>query len=116
MKKILPVLFAILILNNASPAWANVEEYDWFDKLGRGALNIVTSPVEIARQITITSNEGSLLEGWTLGLVKGVGVGLVRMGAGFIDLLTFPFDFPEEDKGPLIDPEFVWEKPGVQYT
>ena len=83
----------------------------WNDKLKRGALNIVSSPVEIARSIQITSNEESLLKGWTVGFVKGFGDGLLRLGAGLADVLTCPFNFPDSNKGPLIQPEYVWEKP-----
>ena len=79
-------------------------------------MNIISSPVEVARQIQITSSEQSLLAGWTIGLVGGVGQGLIRFGAGVIDLLTFPFNFPDSVKGPLIQPEYVWQKPGLKYS
>lgn len=96
----------------AAPA---VKTYTWKDKIKRGGLNIVSSPVEIARQIQITSSEEDLLHGWTVGLVEGLGQGLIRLGAGVVDVLTCPFDFPEAGKVPLIDPEYVWQKPGVKY-
>ena len=92
-----------------------VKTYTWGDKLKRGAINMVTSPVEVAREIHNTTNDKNLLVGWTLGLVKGLGEGIVRLGAGAIDLFTFPFNFPEAHKAPLVDPEFVWEKPGPKY-
>ena len=91
-------------------------DYNWGDKLVRGAINIVSSPVEVARQIQITSSEQSLLAGWTIGLLSGFGQGLLRFGSGVIDLVTFPFDFPDSNKGPLIDPEYVWQKPGPKYS
>lgn len=97
-------------------AASDVRVYTWQDKLKRGAVNIITSPVEIARDIHITTEEKNLLVGWTVGLVKGLGEGLVRFGAGAIDLLTFPFNFPESHKAPLLDPEYVWEKPGPKYV
>ena len=90
--------------------------YTWNDKLKRGGMNIVSSPVEIARSIQITSNEESLLKGWTVGLVKGFGDGFLRLGAGLVDVLTCPFNFPDSNKGPLIKPEYVWEKPGPKYS
>ena len=90
--------------------------YSWSDKLKRGGTNIVSSPVEIARSIQITSNEESLLKGWTVGLVKGLGDGFLRLGAGLVDVLTCPFNFPDSNKGPLIQPEYVWEKPGSKYS
>ncbi len=93
-----------------------MQHYSWGDKLGRGVVNIVSSPVEIARQIQVTSSEQSLLAGWTIGLLGGLGQGFLRFGAGVIDLFTFPFNFPASDKGPLIHPEYVWEKPGPKYS
>ena len=90
--------------------------YTPLDKLKRGALNTVTSPVEIGRQIHLTTEENSLLAGWTVGLVKGAGYGILRFGAGLADLLTFPFNWPDSKKAPLIEPEYVWEKPGPKYT
>ncbi len=124
MKKrfyLLQFLFLFVISTNLFAATNffdqfNQPHYTWGDKLKRGALNIVTSPVEIARQISVTSKEQSLLTGWTLGLVGGLGQGILRFGAGVIDLVTFPFDFPDSKKAPLINPEYVWEKPGVKYS
>lgn len=98
------------------PSQEPQKPYEWHDKLKRGALNIITSPVEVARNIQLTSQEESLLSGWTIGLVKGTGEGVVRLGAGTIDLLTFPFNFPNAKKAPLTQPEYVWQKPGVKYV
>lgn len=111
----------LLVLTLVVPAMAAAgtepqPRYGWEDKLKRGSLNILTSPVEIARQIQLTTEEDHMLKGWTLGLVTGFGYGFMRFGAGVIDLFTFPFNFPDEDKGPLIEPEYVWEKPGVKYA
>lgn len=108
----------LIALVGSGSVWAaasEVKTYTWQDKLKRGALNIVSSPVEIARDIHVTSEEKNLLVGWTVGLVKGLGEGFVRLGAGVIDLVTFPFNFPESHKAPLLDPEYVWEKPGPKY-
>ena len=111
------VLILLILMGSSSVfAASRAPQYSWLDKLKRGALNIVSSPVEVARQIQLTSQEKSLLEGWTLGLIKGFGIGFVRLGAGVVDLVTFPFNFPDDEKAPLLDPEYVWQKPGVRYT
>ena len=122
------VVFTILVLKSPSRICAEDaltvtdmqqapgKMYSWQDKIKRGGLNIVSSPVEIARQIQITSNDQDLLHGWTIGLVKGIGQGFLRFGAGIIDVITCPFDFPKEQKAPLIEPEYVWEKTGVKYS
>lgn len=120
MKKYIVFLVAFVAAAQLlSPlAWSveSTPAYAWNDKLKRGALNIVTSPVEIARDIHLTAEEKNLLAGWTIGLVKGIGEGIIRLGAGAIDLLTFPFNFPDGKKAPLIEPEYVWQKPGPKYV
>ena len=107
----------------ASPGFAEsavnnptAKTYDWSAKLNRGVINIVSSPVEIARDIQVTSAEKNLLNGWTVGLLRGIGDGFIRLGAGVVDMLTCPFNFPDAHKGPLVQPEFVWERPGVKYS
>ncbi len=94
----------------ASPVSADLlEEYRWHDKLSRGVVNAVSSPIEIARGIDLTSRSQGVAKGWTIGLVKGfAGTGL-RLGAGVLETLTFPFNWPDEFKDPLIEPKFVWE-------
>ncbi len=82
----------------------------WYEKLNRGLLNVVTSPLEIPREIHYTSNDENLAVGWTLGLATGFAKGLVRIGAGVVDFVTCPFEFPKADKAPLLDPEFPWQE------
>ena len=118
--------FIALVFGFSTRTWAetssagtrpvSIETYSWKDKIKRGGLNIISSPVEIARQIQITSDEKNLAQGWTVGLAKGLGQGLLRLGAGIVDVLTCPFNFPNAQKAPLIEPEYVWEKPGVKYS
>src|SRR3989338_3147280 len=120
MKKLSFSLFLFLIVTPAfaqsGPLSLFEKEYSWGDKLKRGAINVITSLVEVAREIHMSSAESNLLYGWTIGLIHGVGEGLVRFGAGAIDILTCPFDFPKSHKGPLIQPEYVWQKPGPKYS
>ncbi len=121
MKNITRMLIAgfFLSLAGASPLKAEpvlkAGGYDWTDKLGRGVLNMVSSPVEVARTISIQSRVKGGGYGWTVGLVEGLGRGFVRLGAGAIDTLTFPFDFPTEDKSPLLSPTYPWQKWDVEY-
>ncbi len=102
-----------LALGFASSACAETE-YSWSDKLGRGVLNMVGSPVELARTIHIQSNVKGPAYGWTMGIVDGIGRALVRFGAGAIDTLTCPFNFPNADKAPLLMPVYPWDKWDVQ--
>ena len=80
---------------------------DPFTKLGRGVANTLTGWVELPKNIYSTSVEDNALAGITLGLAKGLGMGLVRTGAGIFEVLTFPFPLPENYK-PILEPEYVF--------
>ena len=112
MQKMINMAFWIALCSVVLPCSGFCDtpiSYEWQDKLGRGAANIFTGFFEIPREIHYTTNEKGLGAGWTVGLVRGFGISAVRMGYGFVDLFTFPFDFPEDHKAPLIDPEYAWE-------
>ncbi len=117
LRKMTLVFGFVFIFSGIPAGWTAEGEraYTWADKLKRGLINVVTSPVEVAREIYTTTEEKNLVVGWTLGIVKGMAEGFVRFSAGVVDVLTSPFNFPESRKGPLIDPEYVWEKPGPRY-
>lgn len=44
--------------------------------------------------------------GLTIGLAKGLGMSVIRTGAGIYDAVTFPFPVPQ-DYEPLLEPEYV---------
>ena len=82
------------------------------DKLVRGLANVFTGFVEIPRNIyNTTSEEQSLLTGWTVGLGKGLGYTALRMVTGGYEVITFPFQAPKGYQ-PIVEPEFVWQAPG----
>lgn len=114
-RTIVGTVFLCLVVSQVAWAAGGVGSYNWLDKLRRGAINIVTSPVEVARDIHNTTQEKNLLVGWTVGLLQGLGEGVVRFGAGVIEVLTCPFNFPDSRKAPILDPEYVWMKPGPKY-
>jgi putative exosortase-associated protein (TIGR04073 family) len=76
-------------------------------KLGRGFVNVVTGWVEIPKRIYETSQDQGAAAGWTWGLLRGLGHGIVRTAAGFYELVTFPFPAPP-DYAPVIEPEYVF--------
>ena len=82
-------------------------KYTAGEKLGRGLLNIVSFPVEFVRQFHIGASKDTSI-GRIGGLLAGFGCAFLRLGAGFVDLITFPFDFPDPNKAPLVEPEFIW--------
>lgn len=84
------------------------------DKLVRGLANVFTGFIEIPRNIFNTTQERNLLEGWTVGLAKGVGYTGLRMLSGAYETVTFPFPVPRNYE-PVIRPEYVWEASGPSY-
>lgn len=102
--RISPLVFAaVLFLGFAESAFAQ----DPFTKLGRGVANALTGWVEIPKNIYAVSHEHNPFAGITLGLAKGVGMTIVRTGAGFYEIATFPFPLPENYK-PVLEPEYVF--------
>ncbi len=94
------------------------------DKLGRGALSIVTSPIEIVKQTRWAWIQGSArtyhISAWLFyGFVKGLTMTVERAGSGIWDILSFPFPVPSHYQ-PLLKPNTVFQdwphrQPGVVY-
>ena len=80
---------------------------DPFTKLGRGVANVLTGWVEIPKNVYTTSRDENAFTGMTLGLAKGIGLTIVRTGAGLFEAATFPFPVPENFK-PILEPEYVF--------
>ena len=99
------ILVMALVLCSANVGFAQ----DPAKKLGRGLGNILTGWVELPKNIYDTSVQQNVLAGLTMGLAKGVGMTIVRTGAGAYETVTFPFPLPENYK-PLIEPEFVFQE------
>ena len=90
------------------------------DKFTRGVVNIISAPIEIAKQIdtewkaTQVENAEKPKKNKTIGvftgLFKGLAYTVARMGSGAWDVITFPFKVPE-NYDPLLKPEYVLDKP-----
>ena len=76
-------------------------------KLGRGAANMLTAPLELARKPFLVGETDGGLAAMTVGLAQGVVAAIIREGAGIIDVVTFPVPFPNHFR-PLIMPEFLY--------
>ena len=106
MKKgLMLAVVMVMVLAVASSAYAQ----DPAKKLGRGLANILTGWIELPKNIYDTSVEDNPLAGLTIGLAKGIGMTIVRTGAGIYEVVTFPFPIPE-DYGPVLEPEFVFSE------
>ena len=104
MKKgIIIAVVLITILCISSTGYAQ----DPGKKLMRGMANILTGWVELPKNIYDTSVEDNVFSGLTVGLAKGIGMTIVRTGAGIYETLTFPFPIPE-DYAPVLEPEYIF--------
>jgi len=117
MKNGLIALITILALTLLVPgmSYGETTDYTWDQKLIRGATNIITSPLEIPHDMYTETTDNGLFSGLTMGIFKGLGDGIVRLGAGAVDLLTFPVKYPDAANAPLVEPEFILTSYGVTF-
>lgn len=92
-----------------------VPEDDWtrsrvvvpFAKIGRGITNVITSPADIsgtvARHWGSAESLGGYVSAPTIGLVEGVFNGSVRIGAGLLEVVSFPLVYQSD---PLYNHEY----------
>ncbi|WP_432823751.1 exosortase system-associated protein, TIGR04073 family [Trichloromonas sp.] len=120
---VMAILLTILLAAAATPAVAvPVDNKDYIDevvapetylenasyKLVRGITNMVTSPAEIPKQIVVTTRDRGAI-GPVLGLFKGVGMTVMRIGFGAWETVSFLLpNSLEGDFAPILKPEYVW--------
>ena len=91
---------ALLLVVGSQPAWASrlrvhemAESQQYGRKaggmLGRGLLNVVTSPVDLLVNTVNETKAGPPFVGTLTGLGKGLGCGVLRLGSGAVDVVTF---------------------------
>lgn len=103
LKGTIILVAAMLILN----LWSiNCYSQNPIKKLGRGVANVITGWVEIPKNVYDTTQDENIFMGLTIGLAKGLGMSVIRTGAGIYDAVTFPFPIPQ-DYEPLLEPEYV---------
>lgn len=104
-KGLIIAVVMLMVLAVATSSYAQ----DPAKKLGRGLANILTGWIELPKNIYYVSVQDNPLAGLTIGLAKGIGMTIVRTGAGIYEVATFPFPIPE-DYGPVLQPEFVFSE------
>ena len=108
----LVVLVAVLMMSLAVPVCMAADGRsgnDAWKKLGRGACNMLTFPLELFSQISRTNVSDGPMAAFTWGLLKGVGMTAFRAVVGVYETVTFPFPCPEGYKPILTEPEFFFE-------
>ena len=96
-------LFVLLVF--AAPAQAAVESGP-IQKLGRGVANLMFGWTEMPLQVARTTERSGSIAGITVGLGRGVVLGIGRTIVGTLEVLTFPIPNPTTGYGPVILPEF----------
>ncbi|MFC1590661.1 exosortase system-associated protein, TIGR04073 family [Candidatus Omnitrophota bacterium] len=99
---IIAVLAAVFVISAAEGALAQSRTR----KLGRGVANVVSCPLEIPYQMINTFENDGGMAAWTLGLLKGAGMTVVRAGVGVFEVCTFFIEIPEDFRPVLRYPEF----------
>ena len=94
---------------NAQAVEKEIFNNDAWKKLGRGACNMLTFPLELPSQVSKTNISDGPTAALTWGLLKGVGMTALRALVGVYETVTFPMPCPEGYKPILTDPEFFFE-------
>jgi putative exosortase-associated protein (TIGR04073 family) len=102
------ILAATLCLIWGPAAWAQ----DPVHKMGRGVVNVLTGWIELPKQVQLGILEHNPVAGAGWGLVKGLGLTVLRMGIGVYEAVTFPIPYPKHFASPYEHLElgdFAWE-------
>jgi putative exosortase-associated protein (TIGR04073 family) len=97
-------LAAVAVLGMSSAVQAAEEPDNHINKLIRGWTNVATFWLEIPKQMAVTSQQRDAAVGLLFGPLKGLGFGIVRLGAGLYEgVLWF---LPKYES--IVDPPVVW--------
>lgn len=99
MKRVAGLVMGLMLVMG-QPAWAARTraheaaesaqyKHKTFGMIGRGALNVVTSFVDVLVNVVNETKAGPPLVGTLTGAAKGIGCGVLRLGSGAVDLVTF---------------------------
>ena len=114
MKRIAFIPFLLLAVMLVTPiaAYAEPQPETIAEKMSikffRGLANVVTSPVEIPKQIVLTGREQGGVGYFVIGPFKGILMTLYRASIGVVETAFFTVPQPGY-YDPTIDPAYVWE-------
>ncbi len=115
MKNFVILLAAAFFLVSSSNVYATDNQTSRIspaERFGRGMINIISSPLEIPAQMYSRASYKQETRGDAFsilgGYLEGIPMGIIyfpwRLGAGFYDIFTFPFESCDES---IISPEYV---------
>jgi putative exosortase-associated protein (TIGR04073 family) len=117
LKTIIYSLVITAVVLCCMPAWSADNETSErtvrpFERFGRGLTNIITSPLELPAQMynratyqqEFNNNPFAIIGGFLEGIPMGIIYFGWRLGAGFYDFATFPFERCDQS---IIEPEYV---------
>ena len=102
------LVVAVGVWGFGANAWAQ----DPIHKAGRGLVNVLTGWIEIPKQLHLGTQEENPVTGVAFGLVKGVGLAVLRLGVGAYEAVTFPLPYPKVFASPYEGMEltdYAWE-------
>jgi len=79
-------------------------------KLGRGAANILTCPIEIVYRVGEANDESGPIAAFTWGILNGLYRTCVRGVVGVYEVVSFPIPMPTDYQPIITDPEFFLEE------
>ena len=106
------MLFSVVLIGGVHFQTPSVWAQDPIHKAGRGIVNVLTGWIEVPRQLQLGKQEDNPVNGLGMGLVKGVGLTVLRGGVGIYEILTFPVPYPKQFASPYEQMEmkdYAWE-------
>ena len=110
MRAYLVVIAAIVCggVGGSPEVWAQ----DPLHKAGRGVVNVLTSWIELPKNIHLGTQEDNPLLGVGWGLIRGTGLMATRVVVGAYETVTFFIPYPKHFASPyegLELPDYAWE-------
>lgn len=108
-----PVIVVGIVLLFILGATASAYAQDPIHKAGRGMVNVLTGWFELPRQVDLGRQEDNPVKGMGFGIIRGLGLTLLRSGVGLYEVLTFPIPFPKNFASPYDQwfeiSDYTWE-------
>lgn len=106
------LVFMLFFLSGCLFAMPRAMADDPIHKAGRGVVNVLTSWIEIPKQLHLGSQEDNPIVGVAMGVAKGVSLAVLRVGVGAYEAVTFALPYPKGYVSPYEGmqlPDYAWE-------